>query len=244
MIIKVATICWNEEKILPFFLRHYEQFCDQIIVYDNHSDDKSQEIIRNHPKTELRFFNSGGKSREDIEIRVKSDASLGVEADWIIVVDTDEIIYHPNLVEYLQQCKDKGITVPIPTGWDMISQTFPKDEGQIYDQVKTGVCREKFNKQAVFVPKQVRMNYGPGCHPNTKAAHQPKGNVVTSQDPELKLLHFKMMGLEYYINRTAKLGARKSEQDLLCGYGKGYLRSPETLAEEFNQYWESSKLVI
>ena len=24
------AICWNEEKILPYYLRHYEKFCDKI----------------------------------------------------------------------------------------------------------------------------------------------------------------------------------------------------------------------
>ena len=45
MKVKVYSICYNEEYMLPFFLQHYS-FAD-IVVYDNESTDNSLEIMKN-----------------------------------------------------------------------------------------------------------------------------------------------------------------------------------------------------
>jgi hypothetical protein len=42
--------------MLPYYLRHYERFCEQIVVYDNASDDGSQEIVVSHPLCDLRHI--------------------------------------------------------------------------------------------------------------------------------------------------------------------------------------------
>jgi glycosyltransferase involved in cell wall biosynthesis len=48
------AICWNEEVMLPYYLKHYEKFCEKIIIYDNMSTDNSRNIIKNHPLCEIR----------------------------------------------------------------------------------------------------------------------------------------------------------------------------------------------
>ena len=53
MKIRVITCCKNEEMFLPFFLRHYCSFCDEVVIYDGHSTDRSVEIINMYPKTTL-----------------------------------------------------------------------------------------------------------------------------------------------------------------------------------------------
>ena len=45
MFIEAYIVTWNEEKILPFVLDHYAEFCDRIVLLDNWSDDSSYEII-------------------------------------------------------------------------------------------------------------------------------------------------------------------------------------------------------
>ena len=64
MKIHLYTMCWNERRMLPFFLRHYEQFCERMIVYDNGSDDGSQAIIKAHRLCELREINTHGELDE------------------------------------------------------------------------------------------------------------------------------------------------------------------------------------
>jgi len=45
MTIDVFTTCYNEEIILPYFIRHYKQFARNITIYDNMSTDNSINII-------------------------------------------------------------------------------------------------------------------------------------------------------------------------------------------------------
>lgn len=51
--IHVYTICWNEERFLPYFLRHYGAFAEEITVFDNGSDDNSVAIARAFPNTRV-----------------------------------------------------------------------------------------------------------------------------------------------------------------------------------------------
>ena len=60
MKIRVYTVAWNEEKILPHFLRHYARFADRIVVYDNGSNDRTRDIIFAHPQAEFRTYDTDG----------------------------------------------------------------------------------------------------------------------------------------------------------------------------------------
>ena len=53
LVVHVYALCWNEEKILPYFLRHYGRIASKIVIYDNESSDRSVEIIRSYPNTEV-----------------------------------------------------------------------------------------------------------------------------------------------------------------------------------------------
>jgi glycosyltransferase involved in cell wall biosynthesis len=44
MKIKLVTVCKDEERIMPFFINHYEPWVDEILIVDGHSTDKSVEI--------------------------------------------------------------------------------------------------------------------------------------------------------------------------------------------------------
>ena len=249
MNIIVNTICWNEEKMLPFFLKYYEQFASEIIVHDNYSTDESPQIIKKHPKAKLKHFFTGDKSREDVEIKVKGHAWKKYRrADWVINVDIDEYLYHPDLLGFLDKCKKKGITAPTPKGYEMISDRFPNYGSHIFEQVQWGMRKHKMDKMAIFDPREIQeVNYGPGCHPpRGPQAHmfQPKGNIVSRRNPDFKLLHFKFLGFEYVRQRYEVLGARKSQEDIACTYGMCYFDSARKLMKRFNKIKANSVKVV
>lgn len=62
MSIHLYAACWNEERIIPFFLQHYEPLVDRIIIYDDHSTDRSVELLRASPKVEIRPFQREAES--------------------------------------------------------------------------------------------------------------------------------------------------------------------------------------
>ena len=119
MIVHVYALCWNEEKMLPYFFKHYDNIADQYFIFDNDSTDNSLSMLRSHPKVITDRFeikgNSVIKSAQDLfnQFWKKSRG----KADWVIICDADEHLYHSNLRTYLQECTSNGITLVVPTGY-------------------------------------------------------------------------------------------------------------------------------
>jgi len=112
------------------------------------------------------------------------------KADWVIVSDMDELVYHPDLTNYFIRCKEMGITIPKVTGFNMFSTEYPKVGIPITNQIKRGSYSKNFSKQIIFDPnKIVDINYSPGAH-----AIEPDGDVKVDQNNTLKLLHYKYIG--------------------------------------------------
>lgn len=170
MKIHAYSICWNEEVLLPFYLRHYEQFCEKIIIYDNMSTDKSRYIINNHPLCELRDFNTHNEINEDIFLEIKNNCwkecrNKGI--DYVIVSDIDEFLHSKNLISFIEI--NKKFSVFRPAGFEMFANKFQQNEYQLYDQIKKGLFSSKFCKKIIFSPDRIReINFKPGCHSNSK----------------------------------------------------------------------------
>src|SRR5262249_28317351 len=106
---------------------------------------------------------------------------------WVVVVDCDELLWHPDLPGYLASCRGRGVTLPRPRGYEMVAEEFPDTRGQIYGVVTRGFPAPNLNKWVVFDPGAIdEIGFEPGCH----VAH-PRGRVVFDDPPDLKLLHFK-----------------------------------------------------
>lgn len=234
MRIHVFTVCWNERPILPYFLRHYGEFCEKIVVYDNGSDDGSQDLITAHPAGEVRVLESGGEFREDVTTGIKDSAwkEAAEQPDWVVVCDMDEFLYHPRMLEFLAECKEQQVTIPTPTGWQMVHDRFPQTAGQIYEEVRKGFIEPSYGKPAIFDPTAITaMNYTPGCH-----KCEPHGRVKYRSDPALKLLHLKYLGLDYLTARYRALRARMGAFNRTRGYGHQYSWDGAKLGFIFTKY--------
>ncbi len=198
--IDVYSIMRNEIKILPYFLRHYETFADRIFVWDDGSDDGTREMLEAHPKVKILPLSLG---RVDDVYFVEClwpqyrKISRGY-ADWVLCVDADEFIYYPNIVEKLKELGVNGIKKIRCCGFTMYHPTFPTTDGQIYDEVKTGVKDLWSTKTVVFNP-DVKMSWGEGRHKCS-----PTRYVETSYTTGINLLHFRYLGWEYFLERTKR----------------------------------------
>jgi len=251
-----VAICWNEEHLLPYYLRHYEQYADKMIIFDNYSDDNSAEIISAHPKAELRFFNTNGESREDMEVDIKNfapDIGREEDADWVIVGDMDEFVWHENLVGHLMALNAAGITVPYASYYHMITPEFPTTTKQIYDQVINGVRAQ--SKHMLFACSGIaRMNYGPGghhCRPGgSNVTFGPYkfdwhgDNTLCGSPHGLKILHARFLGANWTVNRFKDLAQRKSTNDKLNGFGEQYFIDRQELYHIFEQFEEAAQPVF
>ncbi len=187
--------------MLPYFLRHYTKYAQQVTIFDNRSTDRSVEIVRSFANTAVESFETGEIMDESKLVEIRNTAwkrSRG-RADWVIVVDIDEIIYHVDLPGYLASCAAGGITVCWPVGYEMYAREFPATSGQIYEELKFGIPRPKWNdKPVVWNPDAIEeMNLGEGSH-----TAEPVGRInVDSARRELKLLHYHLLGVDYVLPR-------------------------------------------
>jgi glycosyltransferase involved in cell wall biosynthesis len=236
MKIEVFAICYNEEKLLPYFLRHYSSFCDLITIYDNESTDSSPAICKKNPKVSLISYGTNNEIRDDIYLDIKNACWKKSDADWVIICDMDEFVYHPKLKTILNLMDH--ITAITPEMYNMYSEKFPTTKGQIYEEVNLGFPGG--GKLNLFRPGELKeINYSPGCH-----IAQPEGNVTVSQWTGIKTLHFRYLSKEYVIGRNSAYYARLSKQNKENGWGFHYGFDPTEVAAHFDEHLALSIKVV
>ncbi len=200
MKIDVYSIMRNEIKILPYFLRHYETFADRIFVWDDGSDDGTREILEAHPKVTILPLNLGRCDDDYFVAHLwpQYRKSRGY-ADWVICVDADEFVYHPNILTRLEELGQQGIRRVYCYGFTMYHPEFPITTGQIYDEVKLGVA-DKWSSKLVLLDPELNMRWSRGRH---RYSHLG-GNVTAMFDTGIHILHFRYLGWEYYMERTKR----------------------------------------
>lgn len=233
----VYALCWNEAFILPYFLRHYLEFCERIVFFDNQSDDGSLEIIRSADKTEVRTYDTGGRLSDLQYLRIKNECwkEARGEADFVIVCDADEFLYAPDPLEYLKAAREAGCAILQPVGYEMMSSELPKRDGRLHQEVSRGYRSRWMDKMCAFQPGMLdEIGYAPGCH---AARPLPAQARVHRSDGELKLLHFRFLGPAYTIERYTRRAARLSEINNAMGWGSHY-RSSE---QDIRNFFEAKK---
>lgn len=205
MKIDVYSNMHNEELILPYWLRHYETIADRIFTWDDDSTDTTREILGKHPKVTI--LPMGKHNSNDLYWTTYvfpqyEQISRGC-ADWVIVADADEFIYHPNLLKILEEEKGKGTQVIQCQGYSMVSDSLPTTNGQIYDEIKMGLPDRRESKWTIH-STDISIRFA-------KGRHGPVYNhsaFVRSRGTGIKLLHYRYLGEKYLNDRNMKLFER------------------------------------
>jgi glycosyltransferase involved in cell wall biosynthesis len=233
MKIEAHLVHWQEKDILPYVVRHYRSFCDEIIIHDNHSKDGSAEMAKELGCTVIPFgsdFFDDGINRD-----LKNECWKGSTADFVIVADFDEI-----LMKRAETNWDNGGVAPSifrTIGWQVMSDEWP---ACWLHEITNGFRFDNYSKNIVFNPQRINeINYGPGAHECS-----PVGDVVWSNE-SLYVLHYKHIGgVQRTIDRYRVLQKRLSRNNRKNGWGCHYNRSPASIRQEWAERMKISKPLI
>jgi glycosyltransferase involved in cell wall biosynthesis len=229
MKIWVFTVVYNEEAMAPWFLRHYGQFADRILVWDAGSTDRTRQIFAAHPSVSLFDWPGPDGIDEDFNLHFAYDTypSARGKADWCMWVDCDEFIYHPHLFSQLGSRAEVIRTA----GFNMMGDGLPENgywHKQIWELNPMGVSAPVYSKPIVFRP-EAKVRWVRGKHALEDCA------PVVSEKPLLKLLHYRYLGAAYTAAKNAKNYARCADK------GPAWSCAPEFTGEHSATWAEQAK---
>jgi hypothetical protein len=242
----VFSFTYNEAHFVRNFLSAYRQ-AEKIVIYDNQSTDDTVRLLKKDKRVEIRVNDSGNQIRDDIYIQIKDNCwkEARGQADWVIIVDFDEIFckatYNNGRAKFsldFTKPYNEGYTIIKPYGYNMVAINGPlAKEGHPFRYVKKGVYHELCEKPCCFRPEKIQeINFYPGCH-----GIDPKGEIKIFSDPDYKLLHFKLWNYSLYLIKAMAYKERLSAENIKYGYGFHYTWSAEKHAQIFMDSYNSSK---
>lgn len=230
-------IAWNEEETIAFSIKHYQKFCSKIFVYDNFSDDRTREIAEELGCT-VSLFGTAGVLDDLAYKNLKNSCWKGSDADFVIIVDKDEILYDENIILTLRTAKMKGQTIIKTQGYAMHSDKLPKED---WLEIKMGHKDNNYSKLVCFNPAAVDIGYEYGCHTHMK--DYPKG-IVNYADEKLSLLHYNFVGgVDRIIKRWKEYEPRrqKSVMNMRWNLGHRYSKTEAEIKKEWAESGARSK---
>lgn len=225
----------NEDKMIGYFIRHYSQFA-RVILLANNSTDKTVSIAL-ELGAEIREIICPDEQSEEWLQMIKNTCWKGSKADWVMIVDADEFIYHPDLVSILQRT---AATIFKPAYFNMFAKTFPKNKGQIYESVKCGLPGGIWtDKTNIFRPSEITdINYSVGAH-----NAEPTGNAIYGTE-DIKTLHMRFLSEKYVVARHKYAAKRLKIQNRLNGWDVQYFWDEQETREFIKFGIENSKQLI
>jgi glycosyltransferase involved in cell wall biosynthesis len=239
MNIEVYCLANNEERLMPYIMRHYTQFA-KVILIESCSTDNTVKICKDLGGA-VWSYDLPDEINDQWYTDVKNTCWQKSKADWIMVVDADEFIYCPNIVSVLENTKS---TIFLPLFYNMYSDVFPTTDGQIYEEVRLGNLwggeQHIYGKANIFkLPEIKKINYNVGCH-----QIKPVGDVRLEITDDIKTLHMRNLSKEFVIERNARNSKRLSSLNRKNGWGLYVDMSPEEAGKRFDEEMNHATIVI
>jgi len=244
---------WNDADLVRMVLKYYET-AERIIFYDAGSTDDGPDIIRAAGR-EVRHLEKSDRLCDKINIEMKNHAwkeSKG-HVDYVIVSDTDELIFFPrypnDVIGALSEWKRNEVTHSFVTSVAIIMKdqefsqalsrlsidqhpTLSIDRGSREDPILTFMSKDPYmyDKPLIFDPNAIiETNFKPGQHywdPQFNKPEKPAANRPL-------MLHCRYMGKTREFNRTQSTRERIKHQFNL-GHGIQYNLTDTQILERTN----------
>lgn len=179
--------------MIPFWLRHYAPWVDEIVVYDEDSRDGTREAVMKCPKARLlRWPYRGLNDRQFLASWHGFIKQARGHADWVILADVDELLWHPDPRGVLERAQAEGFSLIPSLGINLVPDAPPVDDGrsQFYELTSFGVHAENYSK-ALIVNPGMNITYDYGRH----GVLEFDGRLCPRV--EFKLLHCHFLGVDY-----------------------------------------------
>lgn len=221
MTITVYTFCWNGMVLLPHFFEHYK-WANKIIVYDNGSDDGSQEFVKSQRNGELRFYDTNNKYDELSLLNLKNNCWKNDTSDWVIVCDTDEFLMeYEKLENYIGE-----VCIFNCKCWEMVSEIIPSD----FKTISLKYHHPWWSSKCLcFNPRIKEINYRPGAH---SCKPEPNNKLLGIFD----YYHYNTLSEDYLVKNRQAIASRMSDNNFtIPGLVKNYLVTEDEIRKEFKK---------
>jgi len=218
--ITIYTICFNEELILPFFVKWYrKKFPNcRIIIYDNYSTDSTEKIALQN-NCQVIKYDSNNQIRDDLYLNIKNNCWKDAETDWVLVCDVDELLDINQTQLIGENC-----SIILSKGYNMINIEDNLD----LESINYGIRAKQYDKYYLFNRLKIKeINYEAGCH-----SSNPVGEVIFSKNI-YNLYHYNMLSEQYLINRYKRNFERLSKENKKNGWGIHYKENEQTIKDKF-----------
>lgn len=227
---------------MPFFLAHYLPLVDRITFIDNGSTDKTIPLIKAAAKPggpEIRLIESGMKTWDwDLGLVYRNTVWKDSDFDYVMWADLDEIIYHPDLRNFLEKT---NADIYQTKGYDMVSGDFPKPGTNILD-IKMGSPTWLEDKYLIWKPQS-------GIE--STSAHTIAETKKVVNRGEILLLHYKYLGVQIMVRRARLIKSRVPPNSFCRGIGgnilkkyPGFVKSEREYVKEISDRLKSAVKVI
>ncbi len=228
--VHLHALCWNEARMIPYFLHHYRDIVARFFVYDGGSTDGSLAKLAGDERVRVIPWELTGDSVFEAA-RGLSNAcwkqSRGA-AEWVFLVDMNEHLFHPEMLDVLRNAASDGATAIKVIGYDMVADAFPGEDQVLAQTVTRGVRMRQLDRMAVFNPDAVlETNFAVGRH-----AADPTGQIVWETRHPIALLQYERLGTDYVCERNEALLARLRPGDIARNYGLHHRISREGVAAQ------------
>lgn len=222
-------------EMLDYFFRHYDELVTHYFIYDHGSDDGTLEYLARRKDVTVHSVPKTNPDSFALELLYAHQTtwkrSCGI-ADWVLVVDLDEHIWHPDLPAYLRAQTAAGVTAIPALGFQMLSREAPTPDIRLTDHLRWGAPWIQMSKLALFRPDALTdPGFVIGRH-----SSKPRGVVRYPERDELLLLHYKYVGFDRIRRRHAATQARRRRLDLEHNWGHRYAFDEAQLGADFNNF--------
>jgi hypothetical protein len=229
----VLAHIFNEEFLLPHWLRHHTRMFDHGVVVDRGSTDASMEIVRTlAPDWEI------VRSRTDVfDARECDYEMMDLESrydGWKVVLNATEFVFHPTLDDYVAAFESEH---PEADGVGMRTVVMvdrPEDRGApVTDEPLVlqrfhGFPSDPGSPQAYrFMHRAHHGDYGVGRHTT---------GLRVVPDPDLLILRFSWSPYEHLRERKLQIAAAIPETDLKLKLSWQHMGTADDLDRQFADF--------